>query len=138
MYGTLACRVAGRVAQVTLEGSGSASPGQPQRVPGATQTECNAMAEKLSQAEVASWAEARHGWKVRENAIRKRFAFPSFRASIVFVNRVATLADEHDHHPDIDVRYDKVRLTLSTHDAGGVTEKDLKLAERVDFATSAR
>lgn len=100
--------------------------------------EHRAMAERLSQGEVASWVDAREGWKVRENAIRKRFAFPSFRASIVFVNRVATLADEHDHHPDIDVRYDKVRLTLSTHDAGGVTEKDLKLAERIDFATSAR
>ncbi len=96
------------------------------------------MASRLSPDEVAGWADARRGWKVRENAIRKRFAFASFRASIVFVNRVATLADEHDHHPDIDVRYDKVYVTLSTHDSGGVTQKDLNLAERIDFSTSAR
>ena len=96
------------------------------------------MASRLSPAEVQGWADARQGWKVRENAIRKRFAFASFRASIVFVNRIATLADEHDHHPDIDVRYDKVYLTLSTHDAGGITKKDLALAERIDFSTSAR
>lgn len=96
------------------------------------------MAKKISKDEINGWADARAGWKVREDAIRKRFVFPSFRDSIVFVNRVATLADEHDHHPDIDVRYDKVFVTLSTHDAGGVTRKDLNLAERIDFATSAR
>lgn len=96
------------------------------------------MARKVSGEKIKSWADARSGWKVRDDAIRKRFAFPSFRDSIVFVNRVATLADEHDHHPDIDVRFDKVFLTLSTHDAGGVTRKDLNLAERIDFATSAR
>lgn len=96
------------------------------------------MAKKVSREKIKSWAEARSGWKVLDDAIRKRFAFPSFRDSIVFVNRVATLADEHDHHPDIDVRFDKVFLTLSTHDAGGVTRKDLNLAERIDFATSAR
>lgn len=96
------------------------------------------MAGKVSREKIKRWADARSGWKVREDAIRKRFAFPSFRDSIVFVNRVATLADEHDHHPDIDVRFDKVFLTLSTHDAGGVTRKDLNLAERIDFATSAR
>ncbi len=67
----------------------------------------------------------------------KQFSFPSFRDSIVFVNRVATLADDADHHPDIDVRYDRVTLILSTHSAGGITEKDLALAEAVDFATSA-
>lgn len=96
------------------------------------------MAEKLTPEEIAGWLEGRFGWKMREEAIRKRFVFPSFRSAIVFVNRVATLADEHDHHPDIDVRYDRVYLTLSTHDAGGVTKKDLELAERVDFATSKR
>ena len=64
--------------------------------------------------------------------------FPSFRSAIVFVNRVATIADEEGHHPDIQIRYDRVSLHLWSHDAGGVTERDLKLAERIDFATSAR
>ena len=67
----------------------------------------------------------------------KEFKFPSFRDSIVFVNRIATLADEADHHPDILVQYKKVHITLSTHSAGGITEKDLKLAEQLDFSTSA-
>ena len=51
--------------------------------------------------------------------------------------RVATLADTHDHHPNIDIRYDQVTITLSTHDAGGITEKDLALAEQIDFSTSS-
>ena len=71
------------------------------------------------------------------NAITKDFEFPSFRNAIIFVNRVASLADDLDHHPDIDIRYTTVRLTLTTHSADGLTEKDLKLAESVDFATSA-
>jgi 4a-hydroxytetrahydrobiopterin dehydratase len=53
------------------------------------------------------------------------------------VNRVATLADSHRHCPDIDVREGTVTLTLSTQHVGGITEKDLELAEQIDFATSA-
>jgi 4a-hydroxytetrahydrobiopterin dehydratase len=66
----------------------------------------------------------------------KDFQFSHFRDSIVFVNRVATLADSHKHHPDIDIRDGTVTLTLSTEDVGGITEKDLGLAEQIDFATS--
>ncbi len=93
--------------------------------------------EKLNGASIQSWLKAHAGWKRKSNALIKEFKFSSFRDSVVFVNRVATLADTADHHPDIDVRYDRVMLTLSTHSAGGITEKDLKLAEQVDFATSA-
>ena len=56
----------------------------------------------------------------------------------MFVNRVASLADDLDHHPDIDIRYTTICLSLTTHSADGLTEKDLKLAEMIDFATSAR
>jgi 4a-hydroxytetrahydrobiopterin dehydratase len=55
----------------------------------------------------------------------------------VFVNRVATIADDMRHHPDIEILFDRVVLTLSTHSVQGITEKDLALAEQVDFATSA-
>lgn len=96
------------------------------------------MPEKLNDESVGGWLEGRSGWKRKEDAIVKNFKFPTFRDSIVFVNRMATLADEHEHHPDIDIRYDQVRVTLSTHDAGGITEKDLEMAEQIDFATSAR
>lgn len=96
------------------------------------------MPKKLTTESVRGWLQERPGWKRRSNTLTKDFQFTSFRDSIVFVNRVATLADTVDHHPEIDVRFDTVRLTLSTHDAGGITEKDLELAEQIDFATSAR
>ncbi len=96
-----------------------------------------AKTEKLNNASIQSWLKNRKGWKRKSNALTKEFHFSSFRDSVVFVNRVATLADTADHHPDIDVRYDRVTLTLWTHSAGGITEKDLTLAEQVDFATSA-
>ena len=96
------------------------------------------MAEKIPPEAVENWAAARSNWIFRDDTIGKTYAFPSFRSAIVFVNRVATIADEVGHHPDITIRYDKVSLLLWSHDAGGVTERDLKLAERIDFATSAR
>ena len=96
------------------------------------------MAEKLNEESIAGWLKGRQGWKRKGDALTKEYSFESFRNTIVFVNRVASLSDDVDHHPDIDIRYDKVRLTLSTHEVGGITEKDLDLAERVDFATSAR
>lgn len=94
-------------------------------------------AEKLNTASVSAWVKAHPGWNRKSNALVKEYKFPHFRDSIVFVNRIATLADDADHHPDITIRYNKVQITLSTHDAGGITEKDLKLAEQLDFATSA-
>ena len=74
--------------------------------------------------------------KRRSNRIFKAFTFTHFRDSIVFVNRVATLADTHKHHPEIEVRKGTVTLSLSTDKDGGITEKDLDLAEQIDFATS--
>ena len=56
----------------------------------------------------------------------------------MFVNRVASIADDLSHHPDIDIRYDKVRLSVTTKEAKGLTQKDLDFAEKVDYATSAR
>ena len=96
------------------------------------------MALKLNTESVRGWLRPRKGWKRRSNKLTKDFAFAHFRDAIVFVNRVATLADTHDHRPDIDIRGVRVTLTLSTADAGGITEKDLDLAEQIDFATSAR
>jgi 4a-hydroxytetrahydrobiopterin dehydratase len=96
------------------------------------------MAETLNDESISSWLEGRSGWKREDDMLVKTFTFESFRNSIVFVNRVATLADENEHHPDIDIRYDRVRIGLSTHDAGGITEKDTALAEQIDFATSTR
>jgi 4a-hydroxytetrahydrobiopterin dehydratase len=95
------------------------------------------MSDKLSSQSVLGWLKTHQGWSRKSNALLKEFRFSSFRDSIVFVNRIATLADDADHHPDILVQYDRVHITLSTHSAGGITEKDLKLAEQLDFSTSA-
>ena len=96
------------------------------------------MPEKLNTASLQGWLKTRKGWKRKSNKLVKDFDLGSFRSSIVFVNRVASLADTADHHPDIEIRFNEVRLTLHTHDVGGVTEKDISLAEQIDFATSAR
>jgi len=95
-------------------------------------------AEKVDSASIKGWLSTRKGWKRRANKLTKDFDFDSFRAAIVFVNRIASLADSLDHHPDIDVRYRTVTVAVTTHDAGGITDKDLALAEQIDFATSAQ
>ena len=87
---------------------------------------------KLGDAEVQGWLKAHPGWKLEGGMIRRTYAFKDFRASMAFVNRVADAAEEADHHPDIDIRYSKVTLSLVTHDAGGLTGRDTKLAEAAD------
>lgn len=96
------------------------------------------MSEKLNEQSVEGWLEKRPGWKVKDQALVKEFHFRSFRDTIVFVNRIASLADETGHPPDIDIRNEMVRLSLSTPEAGGISADDLELAQRIDFATSAR
>lgn len=76
------------------------------------------------------------GWNRDGDRIRRTFEFASFPAAIAFVNRVAGLAEEADHHPDIDIRYRRVDLTLSTHSAGGLTAKDMDLAAAIDRLVS--
>jgi 4a-hydroxytetrahydrobiopterin dehydratase len=71
------------------------------------------------------------GWERRGKEIRRTWAFADFRAAMAFVNRVAELAEAANHHPDIDIRYSKVTLALSTHDAGGLTARDFALAESI-------
>lgn len=71
-------------------------------------------------------------WSASGDAVQRTFNFPNFVEAMAFVNRVAELAEQVQHHPDILVRYSKVTLTLSTHDAGGVTDKDFDLAKRID------
>ncbi len=72
------------------------------------------------------------GWALDGTAIRKTFRFPSFASAIAFVDKVAVIADTADHHPDITIKYDHVTLTLSTHSAGGLTDRDFALAGEVE------
>ncbi len=71
------------------------------------------------------------GWTLDEGLIRRQYTFGDFADAIIFVNKVAELAEEEGHHPDILIEYNKVTLTLSTHDAGGLTAKDFHLAQRI-------
>jgi len=71
-------------------------------------------------------------WSKRAKTVFRTFKFEDFLHSLDFVNRVAKKAQKLNHHPDMDIRYDKVKLTLTTHDAGGLTDNDFILAEQCD------
>ena len=90
------------------------------------------MRNKLSDLEIERALGRLPGWSRRADTLVKTFSFQRFADGITFVNRVAKAADAMDHHPDIDIRYTKITFTLSTHDAGGVTDSDLKLAEQIE------
>jgi 4a-hydroxytetrahydrobiopterin dehydratase len=71
-------------------------------------------------------------WVFENNQIQKTFQFDNFVEAINFVNRLASLAEKANHHPDISIQYNKVTISLSTHDAGEVTKKDISLASEID------
>lgn len=71
-------------------------------------------------------------WKLAGKEITKTYTFKDFVRSMGFVNSVALLAEKANHHPDIDIRWNKVVLSLSTHSAGGLTEKDFSLAKEIE------
>ena len=96
------------------------------------------MSEKLNRQSIKGWLEKRPGWTLKKDGLVKEFEFKSFRDTIVFVNRIASLADESENRPAIDIRNEQVRLALTTPRVGGITQADLDLAQRIDFATSAR
>jgi len=68
------------------------------------------------------------GWQIESGELVRTFQFKDFVASLAFVNRVGEAAEAAGHHPDIDIRYNRVRLALVTHSAGGLTAKDFDLA----------
>jgi len=72
------------------------------------------------------------GWQRSGQTIHRTYRFEDFPAAMAFANRVAGIAEAQDHHPDILVRYREVTLNLSTHDAGGLTERDFRLARQID------
>ena len=95
------------------------------------------MAELLEPAEVRSALAARPGWTGDASAIARTAELPSFPAAIAVVNRVADVAEELNHHPDIDIRWRTVTFRCATHSAGGVTSRDLELAARIDEILAA-
>jgi 4a-hydroxytetrahydrobiopterin dehydratase len=87
---------------------------------------------RLEPGELAELAASAPDWMLERDLISREFEFKDFRESMAFVESVAKLAEEHDHHPDIFISYNHVRLDLSTHTAGGLTEKDFALALAID------
>jgi len=82
----------------------------------------------LTDAEIATRLKSVPDWKVDSGELTRTYAFKDFLSALAFVNDVGQIAEKGGHHPDIDIRYNKVRLALVTHDAGGLTAKDFEMA----------
>jgi 4a-hydroxytetrahydrobiopterin dehydratase len=87
---------------------------------------------KLSQDQIAIELTKLNGWKAVDGVLRRDFKFRDFSEAFAFMTRVGLEAEKMDHHPDWRNVYNKVEITLSTHDAGGITELDIKLATFID------
>ena len=85
----------------------------------------------LSTAEVERALTQLPDWQLTDALLNRTFNFTDFREAMSFVNSVAAVAERAGHHPDIDIRYNKVKLALTSHDAGGITEKDFALAGEI-------
>jgi 4a-hydroxytetrahydrobiopterin dehydratase len=88
--------------------------------------------ERLADDVIAEWLRSRSSWERHGDEIRKRFERRSFAEAIAFVVQIGFLAEAADHHPDLDIRWRTVAVALTTHDSGGLTRRDLALAERID------
>jgi 4a-hydroxytetrahydrobiopterin dehydratase len=86
----------------------------------------------LNEAQITEGLTHLSGWARDGASIRRTLEFRSFPAAIAFVTHVAELAERANHHPDIDIRYSRVTLVLSTHSAGGLTQRDLRLAGEIN------
>ncbi|HEX2047381.1 MAG TPA: 4a-hydroxytetrahydrobiopterin dehydratase [Acidimicrobiales bacterium] len=86
----------------------------------------------LSDQEIASALEGLPGWERAGDAITKQYRFDGFPDAVAFVVRISYEAEAADHHPDLDIRYNRVTVALSTHSEGGITAKDLDLARTVE------
>lgn len=85
--------------------------------------------ETLSREQITAALADLDGWELQDGALVRTFRFADFVHAVDFVEQLAEVAEAQRHHPDIDIRYNKVTLRLSSHDAGGLTERDVKLAE---------
>jgi 4a-hydroxytetrahydrobiopterin dehydratase len=90
------------------------------------------MAVKLDRQQVAEQLQRLPNWTLQGDQIERLLTFENFVDAMIFVNRVAEIAEEEGHHPDIRIVYNRVTLALSSHDAGGLTQKDFQMAHRID------
>ncbi len=89
---------------------------------------------KLSETEIGEMLAERAEWNrdPESGAIVRNLAFDTFADAIAFINRIAPIADRHDHHPDIDIRYRRLKVALISHDVGGLTNRDRRMARLID------
>ena len=90
------------------------------------------MPTPLSEQDVQTALQKLSGWKRNGQAIERVFQFENFSDAMVFVNKIAEAAEEANHHPDITINYNKVTLQLVSHDSGGVTQRDVKMAAQIN------
>lgn len=88
--------------------------------------------DKLSTETIEARLADHPDWVPAGDVLQRTFGFDDFVGAMAFVNRVADIAESQQHHPDIMIRYNKVTLSVSTHDAGGITDQDFKLASEID------
>ncbi len=86
----------------------------------------------LSESEISSKLADVSGWSYEGGQVTRTFSFESFLGGIDFVTRVGQAAEAADHHPDIDIRYSDIKIAVSSHDVGGITERDFRLAAAIN------
>ena len=86
---------------------------------------------RLTDSEISERLRSLEGWEVRDSRLVKSFKFKDFRSAVHFVDEIAPVADAQGHHPDLQVGWGKVVVELTSHDAGGLTEKDFEVAARL-------
>jgi 4a-hydroxytetrahydrobiopterin dehydratase len=89
------------------------------------------MKKALSSTEIEDVLRAHPEWKVKDGKLTREWTFINFAEAMAFVNRIAAIAEDAGHHPDIDIRYNRVLLALVSHDAGGITKRDATMAGRI-------
>ena len=87
---------------------------------------------KLTEADIEIAVRDLPEWQIEDGKLVRDYTFADFVAAMEFVNKVAAVAESANHHPDIDIRYNQVRLGLISHDSGGLTKRDVRLAARID------
>jgi len=95
------------------------------------------MSTVLSDAELKEALQHLPGWKKNGKAIERQFQFTNFVGAMEFVNHIAEAAEAVNHHPDIFISYNKVTLGLVSHDSGGVTQRDIRMAGRINEISPA-
>ncbi len=94
------------------------------------------MGKALTDAQVREALTGLPKWSQKGSAIERHYEFPDFVKAMKFVNRVAEVAEEAGHHPDISISYNRVTLSLISHDSGGITDRDIKMAGKIDKLSS--